>query len=438
MPKARRQTRAARLRNKSQPIASENLPNIGNEGVVRVTRGMSRISLETPSTNSTNTEVRNMAPNIVPNNSDIDTVQNNWSELRRHETPVQMLQNQVSELSLGETRNPEKISKVVRDLIPEFNGRNMSARMFVRHCRAVVSMVLPQKIPYLTMLIVTKITGEVRKLIQDSPDINLNESLKILEQVYSQQEDLSQLMQQLATVKRSNSETVPEYAARVNQILNKLINRVLENTPGERGFVRCEAFKETAIGNFLRGLEREIFVQVSENGLNTLEQAIALATEAELRLESWEWVHNKNQPSKFESERNYEGKSENKFVSRRRVAHLQTDFIKNDRVESPKERIQCFNCKEFGHIRRECQKSTKRKFAGDREEQGCHYCHKDNHKILNCRMKQKHDQERANSKRLKTMPLNYKKGRLNGGAMTPDSSLSQNAELSSNSTNTKI
>ena len=281
------------------------------------------------------------------------------------------------------------------------------------------------------MRIVTKITGEARKLIQNSPDINLNDILKLLEQVYSQQEDLSQLMQQLATVKRSNLETVPEYGARVNQILNKLINRVLENTPGERGFVRCEAFKETAIGNFLRGLEREIFVQISEKGLNTLEQAIALATEAELRLKSWEWVHNKNQPPKFESERNYEGKSENKFVSRRRVAHLQTDFIKNDKVERPKERIQCFNCKEFRHIRRECQNSKKRKCAGDREERGCHYCYKDNHKFENCRMKRKHDQERANSKRLKTTSLNYKKGRLNESTTADKPSLSQSVELSS-------
>ena len=193
MPKARRQTRAARLRNKSQHLVSRNLLNVGNEGVVRVTRGISRISLETPSTSSTNTEVRNVVPNIVTNSNDINIVQNNWSELRRHEIPVQMLENQVSELSSRETRNPEKISKVVRDLIPEFNARNMSVRMFVRYCKAAVSMVLPQEIPYLTMLIVTKITGEARKLIQDSPDINLNETLKILEQVYSQQEDLSRI-----------------------------------------------------------------------------------------------------------------------------------------------------------------------------------------------------------------------------------------------------
>ena len=255
--------------------------------------------------------------------------------------------------------------------------------------------------------------------------------LKILEQVYSQQDDLSQLMQQLATVKTSNLETVPEYGARVNQFLNKLINRVLENTPGERYFVRCEAFKETAIGNFLSGLEREIFVQISEKVLNTIEQAIAQAREAELRFKSWEWVHNKKQPPKFESERNYEGKSENKFLSRRRVAHLQTDFVKNDKVERPGERIQCFNCKEFGHISWECQDSKKRKFAGDREEQGCHYCYKNNHKFENCRMKRKHDQERANSKRLKTMPLNYKKGRLNESTTTDKPSLSQNTELPS-------
>ena len=127
-------------------------------------------------------------------------------------------------------------------------------------------------------------------------------------------------------------------------------------------------------------------------------------------------MHNKNQPPKFESERNYDGKSD-------------------DKVERPKERIQCFNCKEFGHIRRECQNSRKRKFAGDREEQGCHYCYKDNHKFENCRMKRKHDQERAKSKRLETTPLNYKKGRWNGSTTTDNPSLSQNAELSSNLTN---
>ena len=95
MPKARRQTRAAKLRNKSQSLVSRDLLNVDNESVVRVMRGMSRISLETPSTSSTNTEVRNVVPNIVTNNNDIDTAQNNWSELRRHEMSVQMLQNRV-------------------------------------------------------------------------------------------------------------------------------------------------------------------------------------------------------------------------------------------------------------------------------------------------------------------------------------------------------
>ena len=61
---------------------------------------MSRISLETPSTSSAHTEVRNVVPNIVTNSNDIDPMQNNWGELRRHETPVQMLQNKVSKLSL--------------------------------------------------------------------------------------------------------------------------------------------------------------------------------------------------------------------------------------------------------------------------------------------------------------------------------------------------
>ena len=73
MPKARRQTWAARLRNESQPLVSGNFINLGNKGVVRVTRGMSRISFENPSTSSANIVVRNVVRNNVTISNNIDT-----------------------------------------------------------------------------------------------------------------------------------------------------------------------------------------------------------------------------------------------------------------------------------------------------------------------------------------------------------------------------
>ena len=58
--------------------------------------------------------------------------------------------------------------------------------------------------------------------------------------------------------------------------------------------------------------------------------------------------------------------------------------------------VQCFGCKEFGHVRRNCPNS--RDNDGSRERSGemsCDYCHYENHGVEQCYLKRKHDKERA-------------------------------------------
>ena len=58
--------------------------------------------------------------------------------------------------------------------------------------------------------------------------------------------------------------------------------------------------------------------------------------------------------------------------------------------------VQCFGCKEFGHVRRNCPNS--RDNDGSRERSGgggggmsCDYCHYENHGVEQCYLKRKHD-----------------------------------------------
>ena len=90
--------------------------------------------------------------------------------------------------------------------------------------------------------------------------MKLEKILKTLEQIYSPQEDSSQLLQELTNVKRITNETIPEYGARVNQLLNKLMTQIMENTPIEESIGICKAYRITAIGNFLRGASTKIFI----------------------------------------------------------------------------------------------------------------------------------------------------------------------------------
>ena len=69
--------------------------------------------------------------------------------------------------SLTGTPNPAKISKIARDIIPSFDGKNMLVKMSVEHCRVAASMVSPLEMPYLTMLIRKRITRDARVHIQD-------------------------------------------------------------------------------------------------------------------------------------------------------------------------------------------------------------------------------------------------------------------------------
>lgn len=179
--------------------------------------------------------------------------------------------------------DPVRISKIVRDIIPSFNEKNMLFKMFVEHCRVSASMVSPQEVSYLTMLFKTKIIKMARVHIQDRVGITSEKILKTLEQIYSCQQDTSQLLQDLANVKRMINEYIPEYGAHFSQIINKLTNKIMETTPIEKAVGICEAYRITSVENFLHGSDKDVYSQIRDKEINTLEKAIALANQADLQ-----------------------------------------------------------------------------------------------------------------------------------------------------------
>lgn len=300
------------------------------------------------------------------------------------------LQSSGSLASIIGTLNPSKIPKIVENIIPVFDGKGLSVKMIVEHCRAAVMMVNPSDLPCLTMLVRTKITGDARNHIQDRIGMSLEEILNTLEQVYSRREDVSELMQELGTIKRKSDETVPMYGGRVQQILNRLVSKILEGMPNEKGMGRCEAYKETAIGNFIRGLDRDTFLQLNGKSISSLDEAISLATEADIALNSWKRAHNIVEETVITASANSTEKSKNTNTSQKRIAHFNSnsDDNKNKKFKS---NIQCHHCKKYGHVKKECRDLKKEQ---DKEGNKCFYCHKQNHRIVNCNLKKKHENER--------------------------------------------
>ena len=149
----------------------------------------------------------------------------------------------------------------------------------------------------------------------------------------------------------------------------------------------------------MRRLDRDTMFFVKERSHTTLDEAIKLAAEADLENATWNSVH---------GVRNYGGK-DTPVIHQKRVAAIRSnaDSVGN-RKRNSLSSIQCFDCQEFGHYKRNCPKLNEM----------------DNHVINQYRLKQRHDRERQNKRSCFTtkMNLNSIRGRQNG-SMT---SLNQN------------
>ena len=94
----------------------------------------------------------------------------------------------------------------------------------------------------------------------------------------------------------------------------------------------------------------------------------------------------------------YSHREDHKII-REQVAYVTSD------VEAPgpsRERtlrtVQCHNCKEFGHFRRDCPNTLKNRTNNrnrNKSDTGCDYCQYNNHVERDCHLKRKHNEERA-------------------------------------------
>ena len=134
--------------------------------------------------------------------------------------------------------------------------------------------------------------------------------------------------------------------------LNLFTKQVLVNTCREKGLGRFEAYEETVVGNFLRGLDCNLYMAIQDDDIKSLDEAIAHATKADQKVKSWERVHGSVSCSipttSLKCNAKFKCKQNNVF---NRVAHKRIDEFKSKRnIDS----IQCFKCKKYGHYKRDC------------------------------------------------------------------------------------
>ena len=287
--------------------------------------------------------------------------------------------------------------KLASSIIPEYDGENIPVSQFLAQCRAAASVIEPREMKYLILLIRTKIVKDARRHVREN-----GKDFKTLDELLNQVEncmqlnDSSLLLQQLTTITSKPGETIPKYGSRTFALLTELPICLEREHPGEMGKTIAAGMTQTVAKHFTRGLDKDTLDFLSEKYPTDLNTAINLSIKADIECRSWRETHNsveseKMAPSENPRFNNY-GKTQYK-----QVASIKSGVsVPGPSREGSLTTVQCFGCKEFGHVRRNCPNS--RDNDGSRERSGgmsCDYCHYENHGVEQCYLKRKHDKERA-------------------------------------------
>lgn len=300
--------------------------------------------------------------------------------------------------------------RMASSIIPEYDGENMPVSMFIDHCRVASEAIEPYEMRYFVLLVRNKVTKKARQYVQGRTFTSLEEILTALERALSKRTDFSQSLQTLTNVTRRNSETIAEYGSRIFNILTEITDCLERESPGEAGKTMSEGMRKTAIRHFIRGLDMRTLSFLREKDPGSLEQAIDLATQADIEAKCWADIHQKSSEG-FKASSASLAQDTSRSNPRKRVAH----------IKSSMENIQCFHCKETGHRRADCPARKNNSAGQKRERMYCEYCKRTNHLERNCYLKERHRREReaVASKRPRTSEnLNSKRGRWEGATTT--------------------
>ena len=197
--------------------------------------------------------------------------------------PSQIETSTQSTRSLPVERNEYYLNfKAALEFIPkEYDGYNVSASKFVRDCVFARDSVRPAERPLLLRLIRSRITGSADAYLQDREINCLEDLLSSIKLAFSPHQNLGQLQAMLSTVTQAMGESALQYGVRVSKLLKQLVDTIEQQYSNEVAYGMVRAARETALENYIRGLNANLELKVRFKNPATIQDAINIAQAAE-------------------------------------------------------------------------------------------------------------------------------------------------------------
>lgn len=166
--------------------------------------------------------------------------------------------------------------------IRPFNGNRNELNTFIQNCNSAFQLAQPNQTDKLFFYVAAQLSSNVVNEI-DLPEItNWTQLKNKLKSFYSQFRDLTQLHEELETIKQNYNESVTDFFKRLEKLKNECIcaeQNQCEN-PNDISSLK-RAIQRTALRRFILHCKSEISQMLRARDINTLNEAFSIALQEE-------------------------------------------------------------------------------------------------------------------------------------------------------------
>nr|XP_034174769.1 uncharacterized protein LOC117601733 [Osmia lignaria] len=166
------------------------------------------------------------------------------------------------------------------DIVPPFDGHNISVYQFTKNCLNARGMISPNAEYGLVQLIKNKLCGQALRVVLSGDYNTIEQLITVLKSRFAPLYSSIQLCGDMSKLAQMPNEAVVDYSSRVSSILLQIQNCNEIEVPEYTQQYNASA-EANAVKAFLTGMKPEIFSRIRNCEFNTLDEAISAAIKGE-------------------------------------------------------------------------------------------------------------------------------------------------------------
>lgn len=254
--------------------------------------------------------------------------------------------------------NKEIDLNILTKFISKFDGNREQLNAFLNNCRNAIALASTFQQNILLKYIISQLEGRAESACSIKEFESWAQLEEFLKSQFGDKRHYAALLSDLQECRQSNSETVNQFALRIESCLSKLLSEISISMPLKKKTElvgRVAAMQDLALHTFVVGLNPKLSTVVRCRDPETLNDAISFATSEEKILAS--------QRRSYPLPNNHYNQTTTRTSQRQSPAYVSRNFIQHDFNGARNARplpsappLICRYCKTQGHTIEVCQK----------------------------------------------------------------------------------